>query len=59
MREKILDYLTIGRLLDKDFKAHPNQRIRTAYILAQKDYKKLSEEEKQEIWEKILKRKEE
>mgnify|MGYP006892406867 CR=1 FL=1 len=56
MREKILDYLTISYLLDKDFQAHPNQRIRTAYILAKKDYKNLTQEQKDEISEKIKKK---
>jgi len=53
MKEKIIDYLTLTMLLDKEFQSNPNQRIKTAYILAKKAYRKLNEEEKQEIWLKI------
>ncbi len=53
MKEKIIDYLTLTMLLDKEFQSNPNQRIKTAYILAKKAYRKLTEEERQDIWLKI------
>ncbi len=53
MKEKIIDYLISQILLDRDFQSNPNQRIKSAYILAKKLYRKLSEEEKEEIWNKI------
>ena len=53
MKAKIIDYLTLQNLLDRDFQSQPNQRIKTAFILAKKQYKKLSEEDKRKILEKI------
>jgi hypothetical protein len=53
MKEKILDYLTLQSLLDRDFQSQPNQRIKAAFILAKKRYEELSEEEKREILKKI------
>lgn len=42
MDEKVINYLIIKHLEDKDFMAHPHLRIRTAYILAKKEYLKMS-----------------
>jgi len=53
MKAKIIDYLTLQNLLDRDFQSQPNQRIKTAFILAKKQYEELSEKEKREILEKI------
>jgi hypothetical protein len=53
MKAKIIDYLTLQNLLDRDFQSQPNQRIKAAFILAKKRYEELSEEEKREILEKI------
>jgi len=53
MKAKIIDYLTLQNLLDRDFQSQPNQKIKTAFILAKKQYEKLSEEEKREILKKI------
>ena len=52
---KIIDYLTLQNLLDRDFQSQPNQRIKSAFILAKKQYKKMSEQEKEEILKKIEK----
>jgi hypothetical protein len=53
MKEKVIDYLTLKMLLDKDFQSNPNQRMKTAYILAKKEYNKLTEAQIDEIWRKI------
>ena len=42
MDEKVINYLIIKHLEDKDFTAHPHLRVRTAYILAKKEYLKMS-----------------
>ena len=44
MKEKILDYLTLQSLLDRDFQSQPNQRIKAAFLLAKKKYEKLSDD---------------
>lgn len=43
-------------LNDKNFKYSPNQRIKSAYILAKKEFAKLTEEEKKAILKKINKK---
>ena len=53
MKGKIIDYLTVQVLADKTFKTHYAQRIRSAWILAEKKYAKMSDEEKAEILKKI------
>jgi len=53
MKEKIMNYLTLKRLLDREFQSQPNQRIKSAYLLARKDYDKLTEDQKKEIITKI------
>jgi len=53
MKAKIIDYLTLQNLLDRDFQSQPNQKIKTAFILAKKQYEELSEKEKREILKKI------
>jgi len=53
MKAKIIDYLTLQNLLDRDFQSQPNQRIKTAFILAKKQYEELSEKGKREILKKI------
>ena len=49
MRERIINYLIVKHLEDKEFNAHPHQRVKSAYILAKKEYKELSEAQKEEI----------
>lgn len=53
MKEKVIDYLTLSILLDRDFQSNPNQRIKSAYILAKKEYSKLTEAQREEIQRKI------
>lgn len=55
MREKIINHLTMNRLYSEGFSAPCNQKIRVAFILAHKDYEKLTEKERQEILNKINK----
>lgn len=57
MKEEIIDHLTMKHLNAGKFSPSDNQRIRTAHILAKKDYEKLTEEQKQEILEKIKREK--
>tara|TARA_Y100000356_G_C11169366_1_gene240452 strand:+ start:414 stop:596 length:183 start_codon:yes stop_codon:yes gene_type:complete len=49
VEEKIIDYLTVQLIEDKEFTAHPHCRVRTAWIRAKKLYQRLTEEEKLEI----------
>ena len=42
MDEKVINYLIVKNLEDKNFSAHPHIRVRTAYILAKKQYLKMS-----------------
>ena len=53
MRSKIVNYLTVQIISDKNFKVQYAQRIRSAWILAEKRYAKMSAEEKEEILKKI------
>jgi hypothetical protein len=53
MKSKIVNYLTVQIISDKNFKVHYAQRIRSAWILAEKKYAKMSTEEKKEILKKI------
>ena len=49
MDEKIINYLIVKKLEDENFSAHPHIRIRSAYILAKKEFKQMSEQEKKKI----------
>ena len=49
MEERIINYLIVKHLEDKEFGADPGQRVKSAYILAKKEYKQMSEAEKEEI----------
>jgi len=55
MKEKIIDYLTLLILRDKGFQSYPNQRIKSAYILARKAYSTLTDQKKEKIVEVIKK----
>jgi uncharacterized protein (DUF2164 family) len=57
MKSKIIDYLTVQFISDKTFKCHYAQRIRAAWILAEKRYKTLTKEEKLTIIKEIDKAK--
>lgn len=56
MKEKIIDHLTMKHLSADEFNPSCNQRIRTACILAKKDYDKLTEEQKQDMLKEIEER---
>tara|TARA_B100000902_G_C26564642_1_gene553545 strand:+ start:183 stop:380 length:198 start_codon:yes stop_codon:yes gene_type:complete len=49
VEEKIVDYLTVQLIEDKEFTAHPHCRVRTAWIRAKSIYKRMSEEEKLKV----------
>ena len=53
MKEKIIDHLTMKHLKVDEFNPSCSQRIRTACILAKKDYDKLTEKQKQDILKEI------
>lgn len=56
MESKIIDYLTLQNLVSEDFDAPMNQRIRSAFIIAKKQYKNLTKEQKKEIIKKLKER---
>ena len=53
MDERIVNYLIVRHLEDVDFSAHPHLRVRSAYILAKKQYLDMSAAEKTEILNKL------
>ena len=53
MKDEIVNYLTVKLVSDKSFKAPYAQRIRRAWVLAEKKYKTLTAKEKEEIVKKI------
>lgn len=55
MKEKIIDHLTMRHLTAGKFNPSDNQRIKTAHILAKKDYEKLTEQQRQNILNTISK----
>lgn len=54
---KIVDYLTIKLIDDQQFDCHPHSRVRSAWVIAKKQFINLTEEEKESIL-KIIKKKE-
>ena len=58
MKEQIIDHLTMKHLTAGKFSPSDNQRIRTAHILAKKDYEKLTEQQRQDILNAINKEEE-
>ena len=52
-KDLIINYLTVKIASDKQFDVHYAKRIRAAWILAEKQYLKLTEEEKQKIIEEL------
>ena len=48
-KDLIVNYLTVKISSDKTFDVHYAKRIRAAWILAEKQYLKLTEKEKQKI----------
>ena len=53
MDERIINYLIVKHLEDADFTAHPHLRVRSAYILAKKEYLDISAAKKTEILNKL------
>ena len=53
MDERIINYLIVKHLEDADFTTHPHLRVRSAYILAKKEYLDMSAAEKTEILNKL------
>ena len=51
-----MNYLTVRIMSDKSFKVHYAQRVRAAWALAEKEYDKLTDEEKEQIIKKIKER---
>ena len=49
VEEKIIDYLTVQLIEDKEFTANPHCRVRTAWIRAKSLYQRMTEEEKLKI----------
>lgn len=49
MDEKILNYLIVKHLEDENFESHPHLRVRSAYILAKKEYLTMTQKEKEII----------
>ena len=56
MEELIINYLIVKHLEDPNFECHPHIRVRSAYILAKKEYASMSEEQKVNIYNKINKK---
>ena len=56
MDEKVINYLIVKHLEDVGFSAHPHLRVRSAYILAKKEYLNMSAAEKTQIKEKLEER---
>lgn len=53
MQEHIINYLIVKIMKEKTFNVHYAKRARVAWIIAEKQYAKLTEEEKQDIIDKI------
>tara|TARA_B100001094_G_scaffold328853_1_gene390250 strand:+ start:1529 stop:1732 length:204 start_codon:yes stop_codon:yes gene_type:complete len=47
---KIVDYLTIKLIEDEQFDCHPHSRVRSAWVIAKKQFINLTEEEKLAIF---------
>ena len=46
---KIVDYLTIKLIEDEQFDCHPHSRVRSAWVIAKKQFINLTEKEKELI----------
>jgi hypothetical protein len=53
MKNKIINYLILKIMEDEEFEPNPSKRVRSAFIIAQKQYPKLSEQDKELIIEKL------
>lgn len=54
MKGEIIDYLTLKHMEDPNFEAPMMQRVRTAWMLAEKIYASLTEREIKEFSKKII-----
>lgn len=50
---KIIDYLTLEVMKGENFHPNPNIRIRSAYLIAKEQYRKMSNKDKELIIKKI------
>ena len=57
MRDDIINHLIVKIMKEKTFDVHYAKRARVAWIIAEKQYLKLTEEEKQEIIKELSRRK--
>ena len=57
MREHIINYLIVKIMKEKTFDVHYAKRARVAWILAEKQYLNLTEDEKQEIIKELSRKK--
>jgi hypothetical protein len=53
MRDDIINYLIVRIMKEKTFNVHYAKRAGVAWAIAEKEYKKLTEEEKQKIIEEL------
>lgn len=53
MDEKIINYFMVKYLKDPRFAGSHNIKVRSAYILAKKEFKNMSKKEKEEIRKEI------
>jgi len=53
MRERIINYLTWEAMADPKFDATMNQRVRVAWMLAERKYRTMCSDELDHIWQKI------
>lgn len=51
--EEIMNYLIVKHLQDPNFECNPHIRVRSAYILAKKEYERMSDKEKEKLFNKI------
>lgn len=57
MRDDIINHLIVKIMKEKTFDVHYAKRARVAWILAEKQYLKLTKEEKQEIIKELSRKK--
>ena len=53
INNKIIDFLTLKIMSDKDFECNPHMRVRAAWILAKKQFEEMNDEDKLEIVEQL------
>lgn len=53
MKSEIINYLTLLIMKDQSFEPNPSRRVRSAWLLAERQYRKLTEKQKQNLIKKI------